>query len=185
MSVFKISYRYANSFFQIALEKKSLKKYAENINLIFNTLQKSKELRIVLKTPVIKQKDKKNILGKIFGKKIGSETLEFIEFIVDKNREDILFEIAKEFLVLCDQHEGIIRTKISSAIELKDTIKKQMVSKLEKETNKKVDPEFSIDGELIGGFIVKIEDKVMDASVKHQLKLLRKKFSEEFSFSNN
>jgi F-type H+-transporting ATPase subunit delta len=185
MSVFKISYRYANSFFQLALEKQSLKEYAEEMSLIFNTLENSRELRIVLKTPVIKQKDKKNILKKIFGKEVGKDTLEFIEFIVDKNRIDILFEIAKEFLALRDQHDGIIRTKISSAVELKDLLKKEMVARLEKETSKKVFPEYSVDSKLIGGFIIKVEDKVIDASVKHQLELLRKKFLEELSFSNN
>ncbi|HOI30913.1 MAG TPA: ATP synthase F1 subunit delta [Melioribacteraceae bacterium] len=181
MSIYRISYRYANSFFQLAEEKKLLKKYGEDIELIFNTLSQSKELRSVLRNPVIKQKDKKNLLSKIFGSKIRKETSEFLDFIVGKSREDIMMEIMKEFLNLRDDKEGIVRTGITSSVDLTDSVKKDLVSKLEKRTGKKVKPEYYVDKNLIGGFIVNINDTMLDASVKHQLDLLRKKFSEEIS----
>jgi F-type H+-transporting ATPase subunit delta len=185
MSVFRISYRYANSFFQLAEEKKLLDKFADDVELVLNTLVHSKELRTVLRNPVIKQNEKKNLLAKIFGSKIQKATSEFLEFIIEKNREDILTEIMSEFLILKDQKEGIVRTKITSSVELTDSIKKEIVTKLEKRINNRVKPEYSVDQNLIGGFIVKIQDTVLDASVKHQLDLLRKKFSEEITISNN
>ncbi len=181
MSIYRISYRYANSFFQLAEEKKLLKKFADDIELIFNTLYQSRELRSILRNPVIKLKDKKNLLSKIFGSKIRKETSEFLDFIVEKNREDIIMEIMKEFLNLRDNKEGIVRTGITSSVDLTDSVKKDLVSKLEKRTGKKVKPEYYVDKNLIGGFIVKIDDTMLDASVKHQLDLLRKKFSEEIS----
>lgn len=181
MSIYRISYRYANSFFQLAEEKNLLKKFADDIELIFNTLYQSRELRSILRNPVIKLKDKKNLLSKIFGSKIRKETSEFLDFIVEKNREDIIMEIMKEFLNLRDNKEGIVRTGITSSVDLTDSVKKDLVSKLEKRTGKKVKPEYYVDKNLIGGFIVKIDDTMLDASVKHQLDLLRKKFSEEIS----
>lgn len=181
MSVFRISYRYANSFFQIAEEKKSLKKFADDVELVLNTLVHSKELRAVLRNPVIKQIEKKKLIANIFGSKIQKATSEFLEFIIEKNREDILTEIMNEFLNLRDQKEGIIRTRITSSVELTDPVKKEFISKLEKRTGNKIKPEYELDQNIIGGFIVKIRDTVLDASVKHQLELLRKKFSEEIS----
>lgn len=181
MSVFRISYRYANSFFQLAEEKKSLKNFVDDVELIYNTLVQSKELRAILRNPVIKQKDKKNLLSKIFGSKIRKETSDFLEFLVTKGREDIITEIMKEFLNLRDDKEGIVRTGIISSVELTDGVKKDLASKLEEKTSKKVKTEYSVDPEIIGGFIVKIKDTVYDASVKHQLELLRKKFSQEIS----
>ena len=185
MSVFRISYRYANSLMQLAEEKKIFKKITDDAELIYNTLYSSKELRSVLKSPIVKVNDKKSLLQKIFEKKISSETTNFIEFVIEKNREDILFDIFKEFIALADKKNGIVKAKVVSASDLNDQLKERIIDDLSKKTNKKVSANYKVDTNLIGGFIVRIEDTVYDASVKHQLNLLRKKFSEEVSLSNN
>jgi len=185
MSVYRISYRYANSLMLLAEEKKIFKKITDDAELIFNTLNTSKEFRSVLKSPVIKSSDKKILLQKIFEKKISNETVSFLNFVVEKNREDILFDIFKEFLDLADRKNGVSKAKVSSAIELTDQLKQKVVDDFSKKTNKKISANYNIDKDLIGGFIVRIEDTVYDASVKHQLSLLRKKFSEEIILINN
>lgn len=185
MSVYRISYRYANSLFQLAVELDSLNSFADDAALIANTIEKSKELKALLKNPIVKTVDKKNLMEKIFDKKIGNHTLDFIKFVIDKNREDILFEIMFEFLNLRDIKEGIIRAKVVSASELTDKVKKEINTKIESRTNRKVYSKYSIDNGLIGGFIIKVEDTVIDASVSHQLELLRKKLKQDISISNN
>ena len=179
MSVYRISYRYANSLLMLAEEKKILNKVFADAELIFNTLQGSKELRSVLKNPVLKLKAKKNLLTKIFEGKISSESQSFIDFVIDKNREDILFDIYKEFLNLRDIKEGILRAKVTSVIDLTDQLKNKIEEKLSVRTGKKVKVNYGTDNNLVGGFVVKVNDTVIDASVKHQLELLRKKFSEQ------
>jgi F-type H+-transporting ATPase subunit delta len=84
-----------------------------------------------------------------------------------------------------DKKNGVVKAKVVSAVELDDQIKQKMISGLEKKTNKKISANYRIDPDMIGGYIVRIEDTVYDASVKHQLSLLRKKFSEEINISNN
>jgi F-type H+-transporting ATPase subunit delta len=185
MSVFRISYRYANSLMLLAEEKNILQKISDDADLLFNTLSASKELRAVLKSPVVKSTDKKSLLEKIFKSKINTETDSFINFVVEKNREDILFDIFKEFLVLVDKKNGVVKAKVVSAVELNDQLKMKMVEDLEKKTNKKISANYKVDPDMIGGFIVRIEDTVYDASVKHQLNLLRKSFSQEIKISNN
>ncbi len=184
MSVYRISYRYANSLLQLAEEKGILKKVYEDAEMVFNTLSKSKELRTILKNPVLKQKEKKNLLKKIFEGKIGSDSLTFIDFVIDKNREDILFDIYKEFLNLRDIKEGIIRAGVKSAVELSDLLKQKIEQKLAVRTSKNVKADYVVDSSIIGGFIVQVSDNVIDASVKHQLELLRRKFSEEVDLAN-
>ena len=185
MSVYRIAYRYANSLMLLAEEKKLFKKISEDADLVFNTLYGSKELRAVLKSPVVKADIKKSVMEKIFEKKISNETLSFISFVLEKNREDILFDIFKEFLALVDKKNGVVKAKVASAIEFDDKLKQKMVVDLEKKIAKKVSAVYSVDSNMIGGFIVRIEDTVYDASVKHQLSLLRKRFSEEINISNN
>lgn len=185
MSVYRISYRYANSLMLLAEEKNIFKKISDDADLVFNTLKESKELRAVLKSPVVKIDVKKSLMEKIFENKISTETGSFINFVLEKNREDILFDIFKEFLALVDKKNGVVKARVVSAIDLNDKLKQKMVGDLEKKTNKKVSAAFSVDPNMIGGFIVRIEDTVYDASVKHQLSLLRKRFSEEIKISNN
>jgi F-type H+-transporting ATPase subunit delta len=179
MSVYRISYRYANSLLLLSEEKKILNKVFEDAELIFGTLAHSKELRAILKNPVLKPKNKKELLKKIFENKISSESNSFMDFVIDKNREDILFDIYKEFLNLRDIKEGIIRAHVKSAVDLSDSLKKKIETKLTEKTSKKVKADFSLDNNLIGGFVIKVDDTVIDSSVKRQLELLRKKFSEE------
>lgn len=179
MSVYKISYRYANSLLLLSEEKKILNKVYDDAELVFNTLSGSKEFRSVLKNPVLKSKIKKDLIKKIFEGKIGAEVLAFIDFVIDKNREDILFDIFREFLNLRDIKEGILRARVKSAVELSDSLKQKIEKKLTERTNKKVKADFFTDSNIIGGYVINIQDTVIDSSVKHQLELLRKKFSEE------
>ncbi|MCX7876009.1 MAG: ATP synthase F1 subunit delta [Melioribacteraceae bacterium] len=183
MSIYRVSYRYANSLMQLAEEKNIYSKVAKDADLIFNSLSQSKEVKAILKSPVVKSDLKKKLLNEIFSNKISNETQNFIDFVILKNREDILIEIFKEFLVLCDKKDGVLRAKVKTAVEVEDTIKNKIKEKLELKTQQKVFANYTIDKNLIGGFIVEIGDQVFDASIKHQLKLLRKKFSEEISIN--
>jgi F-type H+-transporting ATPase subunit delta len=185
MSVYRISYRYANSLMLLAEEKKVFKKVADDAELIFNALSASKELRAVLKSPVIKSAVKKDLLEKIFLGKISSETLSFVNFVLEKGREDLLYEIFKEFIAIVDLKNGVVKANIVSASSLDESLKNKVNASFEKRLNKKVSATYSVNPELIGGFIVKVEDTVYDSSVKHQLALLSKKLSEEVSLSNN
>jgi F-type H+-transporting ATPase subunit delta len=182
MSVYRISYRYANSLLLLSEEKKILSKIFEDAQIIYDALFSSKEFRAVLKNPVLKPKLKKELVKKVFEGKVGSDILSFIDFVIDKNREDILFDIFKEFLNLRDMREGVLRAHVKSAVELSDPMRQKIEQKLAGKTNKKVKADFGIDNSILGGFVVKIQDTVIDSSVKRQLELLRKKFSEEISF---
>ncbi|MFZ5947076.1 MAG: ATP synthase F1 subunit delta [Stygiobacter sp.] len=183
MSVFRVSYRYANSLMQLAVEKNIYQKVAGDADLVFNSLNQSKEIKAVLKSPVIKTDLKKNLLKEIFSNKISKEVQSFIDFVIQKNREDILIDIFKEFLVLCDKKDGILRANVKTAVEIDESLKNKIKEKLETKTKQRVFANYSIDPKLIGGFIVEVEDQVFDASIKHKLKLLRKKFSEEISIN--
>ena len=184
MSVYRISYRYANSLIQLAEEKKIFNKISADANLVFNTLQSSKELRAILKSPIIKLNDKKSLLQKIFDKKISSQLQNFIDFVVEKNRVEILTEIFQEFLNLVDKKNNLARARITTAIELNEQQKQNMENELQSKTGRKISADYKINENIIGGFIVNINDVVYDASVKHQMNLLRKKFSEETVINN-
>lgn len=176
MSDFRVSHRYANSLLETALEKKNLDSVNSDMQFLVKVLGESKKLQLMLENPVIRPDLKFSVLKEIFEKKISKESMDFIEFVLSKKRESLLFLIGSRFLELCDDHLGIANVRVTAAVEFTNEQKNVLQQKLEGILNKKVRLNFNIDSNLVGGFIAKVGDTLYDASIKHQLELLGKKF---------
>lgn len=176
MSNINISNRYATALLELAEEKKSLEEIAVDVELVKNTLLGSKQIQLMLLNPVIKSEKKHQILTEIFKGRVSDEILDFILFILKKNREDLLTMIIKRFLELRDERLGIVDAKVLSTIGFSDEQKKKLQQRLEEVIKKKIRITFKEDKNLIGGFIIKVNDTVFDASIKHQLELLKENF---------
>jgi F-type H+-transporting ATPase subunit delta len=130
----------------------------------------------MLHSPVVRSEIKLNILKEIFSKKISKGSMDFIEFVVSKKRESLLNSIGKRFLELRDDHLGIANVFVTSATEFSTEQKNVLQGRLEKILDKKVQLNFKTDLSLVGGFIAKVNDTLYDASIRHQLELLKKQF---------
>ena len=184
MSEFVISTRYANALMESSMEKNSFEQTMQDIELVYNTLNKSKELRNILNNPIISSEKKASILDEIFNGKVSDDVKTFIDLIVNKGRENILFEICNRFLQLSDEKLNRIKVEITSAIELNNEQKDNITKKLEEITQKQVIASYNLDNSILGGFKARFNDTVVDASVQHQLELLKKKLFEEEYLSN-
>ena len=176
MNESKVSVRYANSLLSSATEKGNLDKVAKDMELVYSVIKSSGELSRTLSSPVVKAQVKSSILEEIFKKKISKETMDFLKFVVEKNRENLLESIVNKFLELRDQKLGIVNVNVRSAVELGDDQKKKLKEKFEKLLNKKVRFNFTVDPDVVGGFVAKVGDTVYDASLKNQLEVLKKRF---------
>lgn len=176
MADYRILHRYATSLLESSLEKNNLDVVFDDIQLLVQTLEQSKELKSILDSPIVRPELKFNILREIFEKKISKDSMNFIEFVISKNRESLLNLIGKRFLELRDDHLGIANVFVTSASEFTNEQKSDLQSKLEKILDKKVQLNFKTDINLVGGFIAKVNDTLYDASIKHQLELLKKQF---------
>lgn len=176
MGDFNISNRYATALLELAEEKKSLDVIAGDIELIKNTLIANKQLQLMLHNPVIKVDKKLQILTEIFKSKVSADSFNFIAFVLNKDRHELLLPIVKRFLELRDETKGIVEAKVSGSVEFTPEQKNKLQNQLEKTVNKKVRISFSVNKDLIGGFVIRMNDTVFDASVKHQLELLKENF---------
>ncbi len=176
MSDINIANRYATALLELAEEKNSLEEIAKDVELVKNTLFGSKQIQLMLLNPVIKPDKKLQILTEIFKGKVSDETLNFIVFILKKDRQGILTQIVKRFLELRDERLGIIEAKVLSAVAFTEDQKSRLKLQLEETTNKKIRISFSEDKNLIGGFVIKMNDTIIDASIKRQLELLKENF---------
>ena len=174
----KVAYRYASSLLETALENNSLDKVYNDLKLLIESFDKSGELKRAVESPVIKPDIKISFLKEIFSKKMDKETLKFILFVVDKNREDILYVIAEKFIDLRNENLGIVELDVKTAFKFNEDQKQTLINKFEKLLKKTINLNLIVDNSLIGGFVAKVGDTVYDASLKHQLELLKKEFAQ-------
>lgn len=173
---YKVSYRYASSLLDTAEEKNILETVAESIQLITDTLQENSILKRILENPVVKPYAKISVLEEIFKSKIDDDTMNFIRFVVHKNRENFLSSILENFLELFDEKLGVVNVTVKTAFEFDDEQKRLLKDRLEKYLNKTTRIGYLLDENIVGGFVAKIGDTVYDASLRHQLELLKKQF---------
>src|SRR5699024_5906271 len=137
-----------------------------------NTLKDSRELILFLRSPIINYDDKLEVLKELFDDHLQEMTSLFLNLLVKKNRINILDQITEAFIAGYNEYAGIIEIKVSVAYELDDEQQAHVQHQLEEKTGKKVDLEVNIDKSLIGGMTVRIEDTVIDGSVKNKLQEL-------------
>ena len=101
-----------------------------------------------------------------------------IALLIKKGRSEYLLGTAEEFLRMLDAKNGVLSAEVESAVSLTPDEEKQIVATLEAMTGKKLRPQFTTDPKLRGGFIARMGDDMIDASLRHQLDLLREQFAQ-------
>ncbi len=173
MTDFKVSHRYATSLLEDSVEKNKLEAITADMILLSNTLKDNTKLQLALESPVIKPEVKSSILKEIFKDLFDEDTFKFIDFVIEKKRESLLCTIASRFLELRDEHLGEAQVSVKTVYDFSEEQKQALTEYLEKTLDKKVRLTFTIDEDLIGGFVAKAGDTLFDASLQHQLGLLK------------
>jgi F-type H+-transporting ATPase subunit delta len=178
MSAQRIASRYASALAELTGEQKKPDEIAGDLQVVKEAVDRSRELRAVLSSPIIPSPKKKAILTEVFGKKIGRLVMQYLLAVVDKNREEFLPEILRQYFVLRDAELGIVRVAVSATVKLTAKQEKELQKKLESITRKKVEAVYSIDRSLKGGFVARIGDTVLDGSIVRQLQVLKRRLKE-------
>lgn len=175
----RVASRYVKSLLDLAVTQGQLEKVHTDMKLFADTIDKSRDLELMLKSPVIKHDKKGAILTAIFKTKVTALTMAFMDILTRKNREPLLPEIAREFHNAYNVHKGIGKASVTTTVAMDAKTRSQFETLVRKLADKKeVELEEKIDKELIGGFILNVDDRQIDASIRNNLKKLKLKFSE-------
>jgi F-type H+-transporting ATPase subunit delta len=139
---------------------------------------KEKGFRAVLSQPQIPRRVKKELLRKAFASRSKPSFVQFLDLLVDKNRLDIIPDVADMFDRLADASKGIVRVRVRSWRPLSEAHRDSLAEKLARMTGKKVAVEAQADPALKGGMLVHIGDTVIDGTVAHRLRVLGEKLRE-------
>jgi F-type H+-transporting ATPase subunit delta len=175
--------RYAKAILSFALEQQKEVEVNEDMLLVANTIQDSKELQLLLSSPILKTELKKSALKEIFASKTSALTIGLINLLIDNKRLPILGEVAKKYTLIYDSLKGIEVAKVTTAIPLTEELNQQVLQKVIEITGKQATIESIINPDIIGGFILRIGDIQYDASVSNKLRVLKRQFENE-SFSS-
>jgi F-type H+-transporting ATPase subunit delta len=178
MSENKAASRYAKSLIDLSTEQNAFEEIRNDMVLIERAIDQNSVLEAVLKNPVIPLDKKYSILEEIFGKSVHAITKLYLKLVVSKGRSAILFDTTKAFIRQYNEIKGIVTAEVTSATELTDASKQEIVAVVKKEIGaKEVIIKEKVNEKLIGGFILKVGDRQFDASIAGSLNKLKKELS--------
>ena len=167
----KVAEPYAEAFLELAKSNNSLKETTNDVNIVSQFLANSSDLKKFLGNPLVTKDAKKNVVKDILGEQISESTLKFLLLLVDRGRIEVLEQIAQKFLELSYKQESIEIAKVTSSIKLSAEQQQQIAEKLKAITGaKQIKLALKVDPELIGGFTIEVGSKMIDTSIRGQLR---------------
>jgi F-type H+-transporting ATPase subunit delta len=172
----KIPVRYSRALFQTATEKNLLDKV--NADMIFiSELCKIEEVKEVLGSPIIRPSRKIAIFHALFENRTENITLSLVDLLIKNGRESFLPAVARVFIDVTLQYKGITETYLTTAVPVNDKIKKEISDLITSIFRTKVELKETVDKDIIGGFILKVNDNYIDSSVKTKLRKIKKELT--------
>ncbi|WP_010662207.1 ATP synthase F1 subunit delta [Marinilabilia salmonicolor] len=170
-----ITVRYATALFELGKENDDLDRFNEDVAILQEQCLNVRDFCAFLNNPVIKASRKKETLRNVLSKELHPLVMRFVEMVVDKNRESLLPDMLRFFRELYKKHKGIRSVKIITAVAFEKDYLKELQSFLEREFNGPIEMVVKVKPEIIGGMIMLVDDKIVDNSIAHQIKMLKKK----------
>lgn len=165
----KLAQPYANAL--LDLYPVSLDKLIIDLNTLSTILSESVELRKALSNPLLSAETKKEIIKSIFNESVNREIITFLMVLCDRSRISYLDSIIEKSLELAYKKASIEIAYVTSSVELTTAQEETLIQKLKSMTGaKQIKLKLSVNINLIGGFVAQIGSKIIDSSVKGQLK---------------
>ena len=164
---------YAKAIYELAHENNKIKVFSECFMAVSQTALSNKDFMEIMVSPIINKKEKKEVIKKVYSS-LDEDFINFLYVIIDNNRFSIFEEIydAYESLILTDKN--IVKATVFSAKELNANQTKEVIKALEvRYSGKKIEAEYIINPELIGGIRVLVNNESVDLSLKASLDKLK------------
>jgi len=171
--VSRVAVRYSKALFELAVEQKIVEPVQNDLALIDKLCRENEEFDAALTNPLIDEPVKARVLRTLFEQTIHQLTYRFLQLLSKKRRIGFLREIIEHYNARVLEYQGVLPAVLLSA----DTLSREQVAKIKERieaiSGKSVLLSEELNPALIGGFIVRIRDTIIDLSVKTQLERLR------------
>ena len=166
----KSSSRYARALVELVLEEKVSEKVRSELQEFKKLLEDSKELKELLFKKVFSGQEKTTVLKSVLEKlSLSDLTQKFLLYLAKQNRAHLFFDIMQEFEQKMDEHTGISKAYVLTAVPLSKPLQKKVEERFESWMGKKLEVTYDVNPSLIGGIVAKVGHHILDGSVLTQL----------------
>lgn len=173
MNQSKITVRYAKAFFGLVKEDNTPDVQKKDMELLFQCIREIPELQDVILSPVMKASEKIRLFDLSFGSSFSPLTITFIHLVLEHRREEHLLDICRYFLGLIKAEQGIRDAELVTASPLDEKLRQSIIGLITKKFHSQVDLHEKVDGSIIGGFVLRVGDQQIDASISSKLEKIK------------
>ncbi|MDR3691239.1 MAG: ATP synthase F1 subunit delta [Fimbriimonas sp.] len=175
MANLRVCRRYALALFETARKYDTIRSVEDDLNLIAGLLTSDDAFREFLFAPYTGREEKFATIDRIFSDRVTALTLQVLRVMIEKGREEDVPGVRDEYVAIRREYEGVVYATVNSAVPMDDTQRFALVAKLQSVLGKKIEAEFKVEPNLIGGVRVAYGNYVLDGSIRGTLSTLREK----------
>ncbi|MSR36878.1 MAG: ATP synthase F1 subunit delta [Gemmatimonadetes bacterium] len=169
-----VARNYAQTLFQLAQRHDGVKGYQEGMETVARLLYENPSFAAFLQTPRIALEAKKAVVKKAFGAVLPKPLLNFLLVVLDKRRQRLLREIAREYHDLVDAHMNRVHADVTVARPLDEEALKAVTERLTQLLGRTAIPHVRVKPEILGGIVVQTGDTIYDGSLRRRLEGMRR-----------
>lgn len=169
----RVASGYSKALLDLAIEGNALDQVRADAQLCAASLGASEELAVLMKSPVVKGDQKKNVLNALFGAKVSPLFSKFLDLLIKNGREDKLAAICLKFEEDVLSYKGIVKAKVSTAVALSDAHKESLVKRLAEQLGKEIILEEVVDSSLLGGAKIEVSGYMLDTTIAGKLRSMK------------
>jgi F-type H+-transporting ATPase subunit delta len=169
----EIAQVYARSLFQVAQEQGKLDVVREELGQVSETLESNHDMRLFFFSPYFSTEEKREGLRQTIE---GADpvTMNLLDVLVENHRLPLVPRIRREYERLWRDANDLLPVTVTSAVELDDAVVTRISEEIGRQTGRKVELTRTVDPSIVGGFIVRVGNSILDSSIKNRLENLRK-----------
>ncbi len=168
----RIVKRYSVALFRNAEQSGVTDAVLADLLYVRRIIGESKDLRVMLSSPVIRKAVKTDVLREVFASNVSPLTMDFLAFLNNKGREAYIQEAISMFEEVYNEARAILKVVVESATALTDDVRENYISSMASLTGKRINPTFKVNKSLIGGLKIQVHDMCYDGSILSQLSAL-------------
>ena len=170
-----VARNYAETLVAVAERHEGLEAFGDGLEVVVRLIDENPSFRTFLETPRIAAGQKKDVVRSVFTDSLPGALINFLLVTIDKRRQRLIGEIAREFHTLVDERLGRVRVEVTLARKMDDASLADLQERLASLLGREVIPSVRVKPGILGGVVVRAGDTIYDGSLRRRLDGLRQK----------
>ena len=165
------SRRYAQAVFDIARDNDTLDQWRDDLQTLADVLGLP-DVQAFMESPRVSEENKQQLLDQHLGS-VAPLARNLAMVLIRRNRSHLAQGILTDYLGMLDEERGIVAANVTSAEPMDDDLQEQVRQLLNQQVGRELRLSLDVDPEIIGGFVARVGDRVLDGSTRSRLRNLR------------